>query len=109
MTIQPVRTKADLNHFIKLPYQLYQHDPMWIPPLLSEQRGQFDPKRNPMLDHCEYELFLLKDNDLVIGKVVAFIDKLAVEYWKEAIGLFGYYVCIEDNTASRKLLETAVD
>jgi len=32
---------------------------MWVPPLRSEQWSQFDARRNPMLDHCEYSLFLL--------------------------------------------------
>jgi GNAT superfamily N-acetyltransferase len=107
MIIRPVTTKSDLKRFICLPYKLYKNDPVWIPPLRDEQFSQFDVKRNPTLDHCEYALFLLVENEMVIGRIAAFIDHLALEAWKEPIGLFGYYECIEDLKASNILFETA--
>jgi GNAT superfamily N-acetyltransferase len=109
MNIHRVQTKTDLNSFIDLPYRFYRDDPVWVPPLRTELQGQFDPKRNPLLDHCTYDLFLLKDGDRVIGRIAAFVDQLAVDFWGEPIGLFGYYECIPDGAASRMLLETAAD
>ena len=85
--------------------KVYKNDPVWIPPLLDEQFSQFDARRNPTLDHCEYSLFLLVENDEVIGRIAAFIDKLALDTWKEPVGLFGYYECIDDKKASVMLLE----
>jgi len=107
MNITPVQTKKDLNKFITLPYTLYKGDPNWIAPLRSESRGQFDRIKNPLLDHCEYDLFLLWDNHKVIGRIAAFIDTLAVDYWHEKIGLFGYYECPDNPAASQLLLEKA--
>jgi hypothetical protein len=107
MNIRPVTSKSDLKRFIGLPYRLYKDDQVWVPPLLDEQFSQFDVKRNPTLDHCEYALFLLEENDRVTGRIAAFIDRLALETWKEKIGLFGYYECIEDKTASGMLFEAA--
>ncbi len=97
MNIRLVQTKKDLKTFIEIPYQLYKHDPIWIPPLRDEQRGQFDPKRNPLLDHCEWQLFLLEDAGRLIGRIAAFVDNLAVDFWKEPVGLFGYYECVPDH------------
>jgi GNAT superfamily N-acetyltransferase len=107
MNIHPVSTKSDLKRFIDLPYKLYKNDPIWVPPLLDEQFSQFDMKRNPTLDHCEYALFFLEENEKAIGRIAAFIDRLALETWEEPIGLFGYYECIEDITASNVLFEAA--
>ncbi len=107
MKILHVTSRSDLKRFIDLPYELYKKDPVWVPPLLEDQFRQFDLKRNPMLGHCEYALFLLEENEKIIGRVAAFIDRLALETWKEPIGLFGYYECIEDLTVSNLLLETA--
>jgi GNAT superfamily N-acetyltransferase len=107
MHIRPVRLKADLKRFITLPYKLYKNDPVWVPPLRDEQYSQFDPKRNPTLDHCEYALFLLEDDNRIIGRIAAFLDTLALDVWKEPIGLFGYYECIDDDAASRMLLDAA--
>ena len=49
----------------------------------------------------------LKKKGKVIGRIAAFIDTLANEFWKEEIGLFGYYECIPDDAASTLLLEAA--
>jgi len=107
MRIHSVVTKKDLAAFLELPYHLYKKDPVWIPPLRDEQRGQFDPKRNPLLDHCEWQLFLLEDNGKFIGRIAAFIDNLAVDFWKERIGLFGYYECVDNPAEAQMLLDAA--
>jgi GNAT superfamily N-acetyltransferase len=69
--------------------------------------SQFDPQHNPFLDHCDYELFILEEQGEMLGRIAALIDTLAVDFWGEEIGLFGYYECIEDRDASRLLLEAA--
>ena len=109
MNIHPVQTKHDLNRFIDLPYHLYKDDPVFVPPLRDEQQGQFDLKRNPLLEHCKYQLFLLEENDKVIGRIAAFMDTLALDFWKQPIGLFGYFECIQNPEAARMLFEAARD
>lgn len=109
MQIHQVSSQDDLTQFIEFPYHHYHDDPIWVAPLKSEQRGQYNHSKNPMLDHCEYALFLLKDEQRVIGRIAAFIDRLALEHWKEPIGLFGSYECIQDDQASVRLLNAAQD
>ena len=107
MKIHQVQSKRDMRRFITYPYRFYKDDPMWIAPLRSEQWAQYDPKRNPMLDHCDYALFLLMEGDQVLGRVSAFVDHLAIEHWKESVGLFGAYECIDNGNASTMLLNAA--
>ena len=82
---------------------------MWVPPLRSEARGQFNIRKNPFLEHCQCQLFLLKENGRTIGRIAAFIDTLANEFWGEETGLFGYYECPENPEASKLLLDTAAE
>ena len=107
MEIRRIQSESELKTFIELPYRLYQNDPVWVPPLKDEQRSQFDPIRNPLLQHCEYGLFLLRENGKEVGRISAFIDRLAVEAWGEPVGLFGYYECPSSAEASRILLDSA--
>lgn len=109
MNITRTTTPLDLSTFINLPYRLYKNDPVWVPPLRDEVRSQLDPRLNPTLDHCEYELFLLWENGQATGRIAAFIDRLAAEYWGEPVGLFGYYECPQNPAATRLLLDTARD
>jgi GNAT superfamily N-acetyltransferase len=109
MNIRVVQTQRELERFIELPYRLYERDPLWVPPLRDEQRGQFEPRRNPLLEHCDRALFLLEQGNDVVGRVAAFVDGLAVDFWRQPIGLFGYFECIEDPAAGRLLLTAARD
>jgi ribosomal protein S18 acetylase RimI-like enzyme len=75
--------------------------------LFTEVYSQFDRKKNPTLDHCEFVLFLLEHEDMIIGRIAAFTDRMALDTWKEPVGLFGYYECIDDTAASVMLLDAA--
>lgn len=109
MQIISAQTPEDLKAFIELPYQLYKDDPVWVAPLRSEQAAQFVAANNPMLDHCTYALFLAKEGERVVGRISAFLDHLALDHWKEPIGLFGSFECIEDETVALALLGAARD
>ena len=109
MEIRPVENRVALKRFIELPYELYRNDPNWVPPLRSEQWAQFDTQRNPMLQHCAYALFLLLDGGKPVGRISAFVDRLAVEAWQEPIGLFGSFECAQPGEGSRLLLQAAYD
>lgn len=107
MHIAAVNSKQDLKQFIELPYRLYRIDPLWVAPLKNEVCAQFNPRKNPTLQHCDYQLFLLKEGQQVLGRMAAFIDHLAIDYWRKEIGLFGYYECPPDENAARQLLDAA--
>lgn len=107
MKIEWVENRRGLQHFIRLPYRLYRDDPLWVPSLRSEQLRQFNPKKNPMLDHCEVQLFLLKEGNHVMGRCAAFIDHLAVEHWRAPIGLFGSFECDNHEMCAHLLLAAA--
>jgi ribosomal protein S18 acetylase RimI-like enzyme len=109
MKIHPVSSRNDIKAFINFPYHLYRDDPIWVPPLRSEQKSQLNKKRNPLLEHCEWQLFLLEEKGKLIGRIAAFIDTLAIDFWKERIGLFGYFECIPNPQAADMLLESARD
>ncbi|HHS12158.1 MAG TPA: hypothetical protein ENN03_00140 [bacterium] len=105
--VKPVQTGKDLRRFIQFPYQLYRNDPVWIPPLRSESRKMLNTRTNPMLAHCEVQHFLAVKNNRLLGRVSAFIDRLALDAWKEPVGLFGSYECVDDDEASGMLLDQA--
>lgn len=107
MRIVPVQTRAEWRQFVKLPYVLHRYAPNWIPPLISEQKKIFDIAQNSMLQHCEYQLFLLKQENQVLGRIAVFIDWDLNKYWQERTGLFGSYECINNQEAANRLLQTA--
>ncbi len=109
MEIIPVTTPRLQKMFLRLPYKIYRNDPAWVPPLWSDYAGQFDHRRNPFLDHCHYQLFLLMDDGQAIGRIAAFYDTLANDFWHEPVGLFGYYDAPQVGPGADLLLSAASD
>jgi GNAT superfamily N-acetyltransferase len=108
MEIIQVSTPQELKAFINLPYELYHNDPVWVAPLRSEQASQYVLEKNPMLQHCTYTLFLAKKDGQFVGRISAFVDHLAVEHWKQPIGLFGSFESSNDSEVANGLLNAAM-
>ncbi|MDP3178057.1 MAG: hypothetical protein Q8M76_09145 [Spirochaetaceae bacterium] len=102
--IRRVESRRDLETFLKLPRSLYKGDPLWVPQPLSSLRSEFDSAKNPFLEHCDRELFLLERGDRAVGRVAALIDRLAVEAWRSPIGMFAYFECRPDDVEGSTLL-----
>ncbi len=109
MEIRQVHSRRDEKEFVSLPYRLYRGDPYWVPPLRSEQRKLFRPQSNAMLLHCDYVLFLASEGGTAVGRVAAFVDRHANDYWGSAIGFFGSYECIDRYDVAHALLGAARD
>jgi GNAT superfamily N-acetyltransferase len=108
--VRPVEGKRDFESFFRLPWKIYQDDPLWVPPMRANARGELRAKTNPFLRHCDYRLFVLEKGGETIGRVAALVDKLAIEAWGEKIGMFGYFECpLGDLEAAGLLLSAARD
>ncbi len=109
LEVSPVRNKADLNAFLKLPWRIYRDDPHWVPPLLGEMKKVLDPKKHPFHQHAETELFLARRNGEVVGRIAACVNRLYNEFHEASVGNFGFFECIDDQEVARALLDTAFD
>ncbi len=105
--IKPVKTSGELKRFILFPWKIYANDPYWVPPLISERKAFFNPKRNPFFKHADVQLFLAIKDGEVAGTISAHINYNHNEFHQEKAGFFGFFECIEDFAVAQKLLDTA--
>lgn len=104
---RPVRSRRDLNRFIKLPWRLYRNEERWIAPLVSERRRHLDRRRNPFFEHAEAEYFLAWRDGQPVGRISAHVDRRLNEFQKNEWGLFGFFECEDDPEAAASLLDAA--
>jgi GNAT superfamily N-acetyltransferase len=107
LRIGVARTRRDLRRFIHLPWQIYQSDPAWVPPLVREQWKVLDRNRHPFHRHAEVEYFLAWRGSRVAGRIAAILNPRYNEFHGERIGFFGFFESDEDPEAAAALLETA--
>ena len=76
--ITPVSGKADRKAFVDLAYSLNANDPNWVPPLRMEAEELITPGKNPFFEHADVQLFLARRENVVVGRISAHIDHLAI-------------------------------
>ncbi|MCX6254849.1 MAG: hypothetical protein NTV31_10290, partial [Bacteroidia bacterium] len=106
MQIIEVITKQDKKEFIDFPKGLYKGEPCWICQLDSGIESVFDPTTNPAFRHGEAVRWILKDdNDNIIGRIAAFIDRVRSDANNQPTGGVGFFEVIEDKEAAFILFE----
>jgi hypothetical protein len=105
--IRQIDSQADRRKFVKVPWVAHRNDPRWVPPLLQDVLDSINPRKNPFFEHGEVALFLAERDGEAVGRITAHTNRLHNEYHKDKTGFFGFFECIEDETVSGALLETA--
>ena len=104
--IKKVSSKKELKTFIRFNYELYKGNPYSVPDLYDDMLGTFSPKRNAAFEFCEADYFLAYNNNKVVGRVAAIINKRANETWNKKEVRFGWIDFIDDIEVSEALLDT---
>ena len=105
--VRPVRSRRDRHAFIELPYRLYRHEPLWVPPLRRDVAEMLDPRRHPFHRHSEVELFLAESGGRVAGRIAAIHNRRHVEFHGERAGFFGFFELERDPEIAAALVEAA--
>ncbi len=102
-----VRTRRERHDFLHLPWRIYRHDPVWVPPLLIERKEFIDPKRHPFLKHGSAAMFLARRDGEVAGRILVSDDPLYNEYHGSSLGCFGMFESIDDERVAHALFDAA--
>ena len=105
--IRPVRTRSDLNAFIKLPLAIYRNEPRWVAPLLMDVKKRLNRSQNPFFEHAEAEFFLARRDGRPVGRISAHIDRHLNEFQNNDWGLWGWFECEDDPEAATALFAAA--
>jgi GNAT superfamily N-acetyltransferase len=108
VTIRPVRTKKDKKQFVDLAWEVYKHDPAWVPPLKDEVHGLITPGKNPWFEHAKAEFWLAERGGKVVGRISAQVDELVEEHMGKGTGNWGMFEVLEPEPA-HALIRTAED
>ena len=103
ITIKKVSGKKELKKFIRFNYELYKDNEYSVPELYSDMVDTLSPK-NAAREFCDVEYFLAYNDDKVVGRVAAIINKNANEKWGEKTVRFGWIDFVDDLEVSGALL-----
>lgn len=105
--VSPVQSRRDLSHFLKLPWQIYRDDPLWVPPLLYDLKRLLNRHAHPFHRHADVQYFLARRGNEIVGRIAAIVNHQYVNFHHEATGFFGFFECINDTEVATELLASA--
>ncbi|KAB7630701.1 hypothetical protein [Verminephrobacter eiseniae] len=88
--------------YIDLPFRLYRHDPLWVPPLRADIRKLMSPKKNPLFAEAAIEHFVAFNEAgvVVVGRISATIHHDYNSRFGEQHVFFGYFRWQTANSAA---------
>jgi GNAT superfamily N-acetyltransferase len=104
ITVLPVRTARERQVFLTFPWRIFQGDPLWVPPLLSDWEERIDPKRGVFFKRGEAEMFIAWRDGQPVGTVSAAEDREENEVRHARECVFGFFNFIEDYAVMEALL-----
>jgi GNAT superfamily N-acetyltransferase len=105
--VTPVRTRRDLQQFLKLPWRIYRGNSAWVPPLLFDLKKLLNPRKHPFHRHAEVQYFLARRDHEVVGRIAAIVNHQYVQFQQDQTGFFGFFESIDDQQVASALLQTA--
>ncbi len=106
LTVDLVRTRADLGVFLAFPRQIHGSDPAWVAPLEAWVRHRLSPK-NPFLREATLRLYVARRDGAVVGTISSLRDPKHEAGRGEPVGFFGFFECGDDIEVARGLLAQA--
>lgn len=96
--------RREIRRFIDFPFQLYQGEKFWVPPLVSEMRSYLT-RKHPFFEHSDAEFFLAESKGSVVGRIAAIDNRAYNAHHTSNTAFFGYFECIDDEETALALFE----
>ncbi len=106
--VQPVQSRRDLRRFVQLPYDFYQNNPFWVPPLRIDQFDILNRRKHPFYEHGEIQPFLAYNSSgQVVGRVAAILNGTHLKTHADGAGFFGFFESENHYETAEALLNSA--
>jgi GNAT superfamily N-acetyltransferase len=109
ITVSPVQTVREKLQFVKFAWRVYQGDPNWVPPLISDQLNKLNTQDHPFWQTADLKIWMVKKDGRAAGRIAAIIDHHGNQVLGEPIGTFGFFECLHDQECAGRLFDTAIE
>jgi len=104
-----IHSKSEVNRFIRIPFNLYQGHPQWVPPFIADVKTMMNPEKHPYYDHSDAEFFIAEKDGKDVGRIAALENKPFNDYHDAKDAEFYLFECINDQEVANALFGTLFD
>jgi GNAT superfamily N-acetyltransferase len=103
----PARSRRAIERFAGWPATLYEGDPNYVQPIVSQLADKLTVGKDPFWNGAERELFIAYRHARPVGTIAAIIERARLETKKDGVGHFGWFECVDDVEVARALFDAA--
>ena len=97
--------RKELKKFVQLQIDMYEDNPYFVPPLVSDDVDTLDPKKNPAYDFCDVKCWMAYKNGKPVGRIAGIINNTLNKKHGTKDIRFGFIDFTDEIEVSRGLLE----
>jgi GNAT superfamily N-acetyltransferase len=105
--IIPVETSVQRRKFATFPWQIYKHDPLWVPPLLGERIKVIDPTQGVFFKRGVAEFFFALLDGQPVGTICCADDQETNRVRGLHDCMIGFFECIQDEAVAQAMFAHA--
>jgi len=107
LTVRPIDTRnpADRRRFLRFPFALYRHHPLWVPPIKPDAELQLNRDKHPFYAHSDADFFVAERGGEVVGRIAALENRPYNAYHHTRNAQFYLFDCIDDHEVAAALFE----
>jgi hypothetical protein len=104
-----LKSKGEINRFIRVPFDLYDGHPQWVPPFIADVKTMLNPDKHPYYEHSDAEFFIAEKDGRDVGRIAALENKPFNQYHDTKDAEFYLFECVNDQEVANALFETVFD
>lgn len=105
--ILPVETAAGRRRFVTFPWEIYRHDPLWVPPLVAERIKFITPATGVFFQRGIAEFFMAIKDGKLAGTICCANDRTTNTARGLKDCMIGFFECIQDQEVAWALFSHA--
>ena len=109
LKIKEVISKKNLKNFVLFPFQLYQKNQYWVPPLIFDELKTLDNKINPAFEFCKTKYYLAYNGQKIVGRIAGILNKNYIKKWHKKYIQFAWLDFYDDYKVSQLLFKALED
>ncbi|MCO6452281.1 MAG: hypothetical protein J5I90_15990 [Caldilineales bacterium] len=94
---------SDVKKWVNLPYHLYAGDPLWVPQMMDEAKGQLDRKKYPFYLHSFADFFVAEQDGKVVGRLAVMENTRYNKIRNAKTAIFSHFESVEDYAVAEAL------
>ncbi len=105
--IREVHSRRERLVFVRSAWRFNAADPLWVPPLISDQMEYLDPRRGVFFEHGQVQLYVAWRGGKPVGRISAHVSGAHDERFGKGTGFVGFFECEDSVETAGALFHSA--